>query len=122
MPGSSARSRPIQRSSRGDRPRLQPHTARGATRLASAGQLMAQGGGLSLPRLTNVPTTHPMIADDQLAVALARWLADPTGLTAARAGARRRAEDAYDIRKLADQLWDEYHCVLTEDAAPRRSA
>src|SRR5439155_1383410 len=58
----------------GDRPRLQPHTARGATRLASAGQLMAQGGGLSLPRLTNVPTTQRMIAGDQLAMSLAESL------------------------------------------------
>ena len=35
---------------------------------------MAQGGGLSLPRLTNVPTTQRMIAGDQLAMALAESL------------------------------------------------
>lgn len=45
---------------------------------------------------------------DQLALTLERWLADPSRLTAAREGARRRAEECFDIRKLSEQLWDEY--------------
>ena len=74
MPGSSARSRPIQRSSRGDRPRLQPHAGRRPTRLAPTSLLMAPGGGFSLPQLAGVPTTQRMIADDRLAVTLAESL------------------------------------------------
>lgn len=44
----------------------------------------------------------------QLAQALADWLADPARLSGARLGARRRAEEAFDMRRLAGQLWNEY--------------
>lgn len=49
---------------------------------------------------------------DQLAAALRRWLADPSGLAARRAFARQRAEDAFDIRTLSLQLFDEYTTIL----------
>jgi hypothetical protein len=39
-------------------------------------------------------------------------LADPAELAAARARARGRAEEAFDIRKLSYQLWDEYQSIL----------
>src|SRR5436305_9347315 len=74
MPGSSARSRPIQRSSRGDRPRLQPHAGRRPARLAPTSLLMAPGGGFSLPQLAGIPTAQRLIADDRLAVTLAESL------------------------------------------------
>lgn len=49
---------------------------------------------------------------DQLATAAARWLNDPARLAAGRTGARKRFEETFDIRKLADQLWDEYEALL----------
>jgi glycosyltransferase involved in cell wall biosynthesis len=49
---------------------------------------------------------------DLLADALRRWISDPTGLTEFRTGARQRAEQAYDIRKLADRLWEDYREIL----------
>ena len=50
---------------------------------------------------------------DELAGAVKRWLMDGRRLADSRLGARRRAETAYDIRKLAGQLWDEYQALLT---------
>jgi glycosyltransferase involved in cell wall biosynthesis len=49
---------------------------------------------------------------DKLTDALASWLNDPLRMSAARAKARRRAEDGFDIRKLSDQLWQEYETLL----------
>lgn len=49
---------------------------------------------------------------DQLTAALARWLSDPAWLSAARYEARRRVEQCFDIRKLADQLWGEYASLV----------
>jgi len=60
--------------SRGQRSYLQPHAPRRAGRLASSGQLMAQGCGLVLPRLGTVPVMHRLVADDRLAVMLAMAL------------------------------------------------
>jgi glycosyltransferase involved in cell wall biosynthesis len=57
---------------------------------------------------------------DLLAKVLASWTSDPDRLVAARAGARRRAEECFDIRRLADQLWDEYEAVLAEPGTDRR--
>ena len=62
------------RRSRGQRSYLQPHAARRTARLASSGQLMAQGSGLVLPRLGTVPVMHRLVADDRLAVMLAMAL------------------------------------------------
>jgi glycosyltransferase involved in cell wall biosynthesis len=43
---------------------------------------------------------------------LRRWLAEPSTLRARRAGARRMAEECFDIRKLSNQLWTEYDGIL----------
>lgn len=48
---------------------------------------------------------------DELENALQRWLADPALLTAAREGARRRAEECFDVTKIAQQLWNEYQSL-----------
>jgi glycosyltransferase involved in cell wall biosynthesis len=42
------------------------------------------------------------------------WLTDEQKLSRGREGARRRVEDAFDIRKLSYQLFDEYKSVLAE--------
>jgi glycosyltransferase involved in cell wall biosynthesis len=47
---------------------------------------------------------------DLLAEALERWLANPQRLMAARESARRHAE-RFDIRQIAQQLWDEYQSL-----------
>ena len=44
--------------------------------------------------------------------ALDRWISEPGRLAIGREGARRRAEEAFDIRKLADRLWDEYRAIV----------
>ncbi|MES1254271.1 MAG: glycosyltransferase family 4 protein [Acidobacteriota bacterium] len=49
---------------------------------------------------------------DALAVALGHWLGSPERLTARRVGARKMAEDHFDIRALSSQLWREYEDVL----------
>jgi glycosyltransferase involved in cell wall biosynthesis len=62
-----------------------------------------------------LPTGGEIVAQDavpDLAQALDRWLSDPLRLSAARALARQRAEETFDIRKLSDQLWTEYASVL----------
>ncbi len=70
-------SRPLRCRSRGKRSHQQPHATRCPTRLASSGQLMAQGSGLVLPRLGAVPVMHRLVADDRLAVMLAKSLLEP---------------------------------------------
>ena len=47
-----------------------------------------------------------------LTTVLGRWLADPEALRERRIGARRTAEEYFDIRKLSRQLWDEYESIL----------
>ena len=66
----------LRRRCRSERAHLPPHTTRRPTRLASTGQLMAQGAGLLLPRLYAVPLLHQLVADDRLAVMLAKALID----------------------------------------------
>jgi glycosyltransferase involved in cell wall biosynthesis len=56
----------------------------------------------------------------QLAVRLDGWTANADLLSGRRSLARRQAEDRFDIRKLANQLWDEYESMLTERSASRR--
>ena len=51
------------------------HATRCPARLASAGELMAQGAGL-LPRLAGIPPIHRVVADDRLAVMLAKSLVE----------------------------------------------
>jgi glycosyltransferase involved in cell wall biosynthesis len=57
---------------------------------------------------------------DQLSNTLTRWLSDPRQISAGRLGARRRVEDAFDIRKLAEQLWSEYHTLVCGTPTPHR--
>lgn len=57
---------------------------------------------------------------DLLAEVLRVWAGNPARLAEARAGARRRAEECFDIRRLADQLWDEYQTVLAEASGSSR--
>jgi hypothetical protein len=73
MPTPTKHGRLIRRRSRYQRAHLQPHAARRPSRLAAAGQLMAQGTGL-LPRLAGVPPIHRVVADDRMAVMLAKSL------------------------------------------------
>jgi glycosyltransferase involved in cell wall biosynthesis len=49
---------------------------------------------------------------EALATALSGWITDRPRLVDAREKARKRAEEAFDIRRLADQLWKEYESVL----------
>jgi len=74
MPGVYSSSRSLRCRSQCDRPHLQPHATRRPSRLASSGQLIAQGSGLVLPRFGTVPTVHRLVADDRLAVMLAMAL------------------------------------------------
>jgi len=64
----------IRRRGRDERPHPQWHATRRPTRLASSGQLMAPGAGLLLPRLDAVPLVQRFVADDRLAVMLAKSL------------------------------------------------
>lgn len=50
----------------------------------------------------------------ELAGALTRWISNQDELSSRRIAARKRAEDAFDIRKLSYQLWDEY-CEVLDD-------
>ena len=61
-----------------------------------------------------LPSGGEIVSQDsvpELGDALERWLADPGRLCSARPLARKRAEDQFDIRALAAQLWGEYHSV-----------
>ena len=51
---------------------------------------------------------------DALTITLQQWLFDAVQLHAGRVGARRRAEEVFDIRKLSHQLWNEYQCLVAE--------
>ena len=74
MPGFNASSRSLRCRSQCERAHLQPHATRRSARLASSCQLMAQGSGLLIPRLDAVPMAHRLVADDRLAVMLAKAL------------------------------------------------
>ena len=76
MPRIRERSRSLHSGSQCKRAHLQPHAPRRTARLASSGQLMAQGSGLVLPRFGTVPVVHRLVADDRLAVILAMALVD----------------------------------------------
>ncbi len=76
MPGTATSRRSLRCRSRGQRSHLQPHATRCPARLASSGQLMGQGRGLLIPRLGSVPPVHRLVADDHLAVMLAKALVE----------------------------------------------
>ncbi len=76
MPGTATCRRSLRCRSRGERSHLQPHATRRPSRLATSGQLMAQGRGLLIPRLDAVPLVHRLVADDRLAVILAKSLVE----------------------------------------------
>lgn len=67
-----------------------------------------------------LPSGGEIVAQDDrdaLTTAVGSWLDHGTRLTAARIGARQRAEEMFDIRKLSIQLWDEYTSLLQGTAA-----
>ena len=107
MPTPANHGRIIRRRSRRQRSHLQPHATRRPTRLASSGQLMAQGAGLLLPRLAGVPLIHRVVADDRLAVMLAKSLVE---LDIAVPGDWKRAEcDPTSFIRLTLERWIKAH-------------
>ena len=74
MPGTATCSRSVRHRSRGEHAHSQPHTTRCPTRLVTTPQLMAPGTGLLIPRLDGVPVVQRLVADDRLAVMLAKAL------------------------------------------------
>ncbi len=107
MPTTANHSRIIRCRSRGQRPHLQPHATRRPTRLASSGQLMAQGPGLLLPRLDAVPLVHRLVADDRLAVILAKALVE---LDIAVPGDWKKAErDPTSFIRITLEQWIDAH-------------
>jgi hypothetical protein len=74
--------------------------------LPSSGQLMAQGTGL-LPRLAGIPPTHRVVADDRLAVMLAKSLVE---LDIAAPGDWKRAEcDPTSFTRRSLERWIKAH-------------
>jgi glycosyltransferase involved in cell wall biosynthesis len=64
-----------------------------------------------------LPDGGEVVAQDDihdLTSVLRRWLASPRELGDRRIGARRTAEEYFDIRKLSRQLWDEYEAILRD--------
>ena len=107
MPTPAKHSHIVRRRRRRQLSRLQPHATRRPTRLASAGQLMAPGTGLLLPRMAGVPLIHRVIADDRLAVALAKSLVE---LDIAAPGDWKRAEsDPTSFTRLTLERWIKAH-------------
>ena len=74
MPAPAKHGHVVRCRSRGQRSHLQSRANRCPARLAISGQLMAQGRGLLLPRLGSVPLVRRLVADDRLAVMLAKSL------------------------------------------------
>jgi len=114
MPTPANHGRIIRRRSRRERSRLQSHATRRPTRLATSGQLMAQGGSLLLPRLAAVPLIHRVVADDRLSVMVAKSL---VALDIAVPGDWKRAEcDPTSFIRLTLERWIKVH----GDSAIRR--
>jgi D-inositol-3-phosphate glycosyltransferase len=66
-----------------------------------------------------LPTGGEIVAQDAidaLSAALGQWIADRERLRTFRETARRRAETVFDIRQLADQLWNEYDSLQSPQA------
>ena len=92
---------------RRQRSHTQRHATRCPTRLATSGQLMAQGTGLLLPRLAGVPPIHRVVADDRLAVMLAKALVE---LDIALPGDWKRADgDPTSFTRLTLERWIKAH-------------
>jgi len=107
MPRAAKRSSPVFRRSRGKHSHQQPHATQRPTRLASSGQLMAQGSGLVLPRLGTVPVMHRLVADDRLAVMVAKALLE---LDIAAPGDWKRAErDPTTFIRITLERWIHTH-------------
>jgi len=107
MPTTTNHGRIICSLGRRQRSRLQPHATRRPARLASSGQLMAKGAGLLLPRLTGVPLVHRVVADDRLAVMLAKSFVE---LDIAAPGDWKRAEyDPTSFARLTLERWIKTH-------------
>jgi PRTRC genetic system protein F len=107
MPRPANHGRIIRRCSRRQRSHFQPHATRRPARLAAAGQLMARGAGLLLPRLTGVPLIHRVVADDRRAVMLAKSLVE---LDIAVPGDWERAEaDPTSFTRLTLERWIKAH-------------
>jgi hypothetical protein len=106
MPTPAKHRRIIRCRSRGQRSHLQRQATRRTARLASFGQLMAQGAAL-LPRLAGIPPICRMVADDRLAVALAKSLVQ---LDIAAPGDWKKAEcDPTSFTRLALERWIKAH-------------
>lgn len=54
----------------------------------------------------------PQDREDLLVAALQRWVQDPTLREAAKLAARTRAENDFDIKNVANQLWNEYQQLV----------
>ena len=107
MPGTATCRRSVRCRSRGERSHLQPHTTRRPARMASSAQLMGQGSGLLIPRLDAVPLVHRLVADDRLAVMLAKALVE---LDIAVPGDWKRAErDPTSFIRLTLERWIKAH-------------
>ena len=107
MPRTEKRSSLVWRRSRSKRSYFQPHATRCPTRLASSSQLMAQGSGLVMPRFGTVPVVHRLVADDRLAVMLAKALLE---LDIAIPGDWKRAEhDPTSFIRLTLERWIHAH-------------
>jgi hypothetical protein len=82
--------------------------------MATSGQLMAQGGNLLFPRLAAIPLSHRLVADDRLAVMLAKSLVE---LDIAVPGDWKRADcDPTSFIRITLERWIKAH----GDSAMRR--
>ena len=107
MPTTANHGRVIRRRSRRELSHLQSHATRRPARLAASGQLMAQGGSLLLPRLAAAPLVHRFVADDRLAVMLAKSLVE---LDIAMPGDWERADcDPTSFIRLTLERWIKAH-------------
>jgi len=107
MPTTANRGRIIRCRGRRELSHLQSHATQRPARMASSGQLMAKGAGLLLPRLTGVPLIHRVVAEDRLAVMLAKSLVE---LAIAAPGDWKRAEyDPTSFARLTLERWIKTH-------------
>ena len=107
MPTPAKHGRIVRCRNRRQRSRLQSHATRRATRLPASGQLMAQGAGLLIPRLAGIPLIHRVVADDRLAVMLAKAVVE---LNIAVPRDWKRAEgDPTSFTRLTLERWIKTH-------------